>query len=412
MEPIKIQLKSDRNLIHKDSPTERILEIIVNAPSLEKQQDLPPFNLGLVIDRSGSMSGGKLDQVKSAVMRILNLLHPSDLVSLVTFDDTVRTLCNGVPATESNKRKLVGVLQSLQAGGSTALCAGYLEGCRCVANAPMEGRLNRVLLLTDGEANVGITDERQISNYTSELFERGIVTSTFGVGLGFNEILLQMMADRGGGNTYYIQAEDEIGAFLLREFSEMAAISARKTEITLTFPPDCTLQVFGEWRHRFHAGILHISLSDLAAESVTRVMIKALTPAGDGDLTFKAAVRALDAQGVEMNDSASLSLQYGSSEEVEQSSSDQALLGTFASVLLGHVTREAIHLEREMKFKDAEALLQNTLDEYGSYASAAVRSQFDELKERIRFGLDEGTRKNFNQVSYMMRKTRHPDQQS
>ena len=99
MEPMKILIKSDRGYIQKDAPTECILEIAVKAPALESQKQSPPFNLGLVIDRSGSMSGEKLEQVKTAVLRILELLDANDLISIVMFDDQVRTLCSGIRAT-------------------------------------------------------------------------------------------------------------------------------------------------------------------------------------------------------------------------------------------------------------------------------------------------------------------------
>jgi len=410
MKPIKILLKSDCSRIQRDAPTERILEIAVKAPAVTSQKERLPFNLALVIDRSGSMSGQKLEQVKSAVGRILELLNANDLISLVTFDDQVRTLCNGIQATEANKRELHVTLQALQAGGSTALCDGYLEGCRCVANQPMENRINRVLLLTDGEANVGPTDPLLISQYSSDLFDRGIVTSTFGVGLGFNEMLLQMMADRGGGNTYFIQDDHQIQGFLLQEFSAISALSARKVELTLTFPAACTLEVFGEWKHRFHTGILHIALSDLVADSVTRVMIKVLTPPGDGELEFNVQLEAISSEGDSLQAAARQVRHYVSHQEVAQAPRDEELLGTFASILFGHVTRDAIRFERERKYKEAEKILKTSLDQYGKYAPESVRQQVESLSHQVLYGLDESVRKNSNQVSFTMRKSRHPDQ--
>lgn len=412
MEPMKVLLKSDCERIQKDSPTERIFEIAVKAPGLTTRHARAPFNLGLVIDRSGSMQGEKLQQVKSAVQRILELLNQHDLISLVMFDDEVRTLCSGLPATESNKQELKVTLQGIRAGGSTDLCSGYLEGCRCVANQPMEGRINRVLLLTDGQANSGVTDPGQISLYSSNLFERGIVTSTFGVGLGFNELLLQMMADRGGGNTYFIEQDREIQTFLLKEFSELASLSARKVEVTLTFPAACTLEVFGDWKHRFHPGVLKIGLSDLAADTVTRILIKVLTPPGEDQLDFTVQVEAFTTEGDLLEAAAQLVLRYGTRQEVEQAPIDEELLGTFASILFGHVAREAILFERDRRYDEAENTLKSALDKYGKYAPQSIRERYDELQHVIRNGLNETVRKNMHQDSYMLRKSRHPEQQS
>jgi hypothetical protein len=190
----------------------------------------------------------------------------------------------------------------------------------------------------------------------------------------------------------------------------MAAVSARKAEVTLTFPAECQFEVYGDWKHRFHTGVLQLALSDLAADSVTRVMLKVLTPSGDGERSFTASVEAISSAGDPLQASDTLVLHYGTRQELENELPDRDLLGMFASVLLGHVTRLAIGLERQRKFAEAEQLLKNTLDQYGEYAPESIQRQFQELKQQIRFGLDEGTRKFSSQFSHDMLKSRHPDQ--
>jgi Ca-activated chloride channel family protein len=163
------------------------------------------MSLGLVLDRSGSMAGAKLDLAREGAIRAIRALRPEDRLSLVAYDDRIELLVRSGPPT-SRQRVAEHRLLQLEARGNTDLCGGWLRGCEQVGLGIEDGRLGRCLLLTDGLANEGVTDRLAIVGHAAELRRRGVTTSTLGVGRDFDEGLLREMAEGGGGNFYFAGA--------------------------------------------------------------------------------------------------------------------------------------------------------------------------------------------------------------
>ena len=266
----------DQDLIAREVPSQRVLEIAVQAPDASNQAARPRLNLALVLDRSGSMSGEKLEYVKQAALHVLDMLQEQDQVALVVFDDQINLLSSSVPVTAQNRNNLQERISSVRSGGSTNLSDGWLAGCKEIADHAENGMINRALLLTDGEANAGITDLEELAKHARELSARGISTSTFGVGMGFNEHLLEAMSNQGNGSFYYIQTPSQIPDLFAREFKELSAITARNVKIALTIPAQVDATVLGGWRFEKGSGKLHIDLIDLYAGRKQEVYVKLL----------------------------------------------------------------------------------------------------------------------------------------
>ena len=198
-----------------------------------------PLNLSLVIDRSGSMAGQELQQAILAAKRVVDDLDEHDLLSVVIYDDTVETLI--APTHVTDKARLKDQLDRVRAGGLTNLSGGWLRGMELVEQGRTPDMVNRVLLLTDGQANVGVTDTKVLIKTAAQKAEAGISTTALGFGQGFNEDLLIGMARAAGGNFYFIQSIDDAAEVFGIELQTLKAVAAQN--LTLTLEPAAGVEI-------------------------------------------------------------------------------------------------------------------------------------------------------------------------
>ncbi|HEU4699219.1 MAG TPA: VWA domain-containing protein, partial [Gemmatimonadales bacterium] len=193
-----------------------------------------PINVALVLDRSGSMQGGPLAAAKAAARRFAGFLAGGDRLSVVAFDDEVRTLFGPAPAGDPAAAEAI---ERVQAGGSTNLSGGWLKGLQHVQAGLVDG-VNRVVLLTDGQANAGVTDVHQLVAMAQAGHGKRISTTCIGFGAHFNERLLEPMARQGGGNYWYVERDDQMAGIFEEEIEGLVALAAQNVEleVTLTHP--------------------------------------------------------------------------------------------------------------------------------------------------------------------------------
>ena len=190
------------------------------------------LNLALVLDCSGSMgSRSRMIRAQEAAHEVVNQLRDEDRVSLVTFSDTVTVMASGVSGT--NRDQLHTMIHGIETSGSTNLHAGWLTGAQEVAKHFAQGALNRVVLLSDGMANRGVTQATQILEHVAALNRTGISTTTVGVGLSFNENLLQSMAENGDGNYHFAENAEGLPAMFAAELCEQRQIVG--TQVVVRF---------------------------------------------------------------------------------------------------------------------------------------------------------------------------------
>jgi Ca-activated chloride channel family protein len=191
----------------------------------------PRLNLSLVLDRSGSMAGEKMLRAREATAYCIDQLLPTDRLSLVIFDDAIEVLIPSQLA--ENKSQLKGLLSEVYARNSTALHEAWMRGGLQVSEYLTEGAVNRVVLITDGLANIGLTNVDQIVSQVKGLSERGVSTSTIGIGEDFNEDLLVPMAQAGEGNSWHVKTADDMQRIFAIELEGLIAQVAHTVTLGL-----------------------------------------------------------------------------------------------------------------------------------------------------------------------------------
>ena len=172
----------------------------------------------IVLDRSGSMKGRKIEDARQAVLTLIQNLSLEDRFALITYSDRVRKHTGLLNVTQTNRQRLISAINGIQAGGSTNLGAGLQAGINLLLSTKPNRNAKRVILISDGLANRGITDPRALGNIASVAVEKEFVVSTVGVGVDFNEHLMTSIADKGTGNYYYLENPQAFAEVFQKEF--------------------------------------------------------------------------------------------------------------------------------------------------------------------------------------------------
>ena len=190
-----------------------------------------PLNLCLVIDRSGSMEGPPLEYVKQACSYVVDLLSPNDVLSIVTFEETVDVLMP--PQKVTNKGPIKDGISRLMAGNTTDLHGGISLGAQQVMQVTDPGRATRIIVLSDGDPTAGIKDFSALVALAGDVKSRGVTITFLGFGPDYNEELLASMAKRAGGNYYFIPQPQLIPEIFRTELEKLMTVTARNLKLTL-----------------------------------------------------------------------------------------------------------------------------------------------------------------------------------
>lgn len=273
---VKVAARLSHPVIHAGEPAEVFLRVDVTG--LGEMGQRPPLDLAVVLDRSGSMSGAKIAYAKKAVNTLIDRLLPTDHVALLAYDDVVDTV---IPRRKVDDALVMKTKTELiEPRGITNLSGGLVAGLQQLGKD--KGALRRVLLLSDGLANQGVTDPAGLSDIAQQGVGAGKGVSTFGVGTDFNEDLLRMLADVGGGSYYYIATPDDIPAIFVEELGELGDVVAQNLSIDFRAQGVQVLGLLG-----FDSAGFPAKAGDVRAGAVRSIMLAlAVPPTDEGEVVL------------------------------------------------------------------------------------------------------------------------------
>ncbi len=242
---LTLDARLDHGAVLQGQAQERFLQITLTAPRDVGESFRRPVGLGVVMDVSGSMQArGRMDYAKKAARLLASSVEPDDTYALVTFNDEAHVV---VPAASiTDPWPVHQAIDAIWEGGGTNLYAGLEKGAAELRRSLRPDQVGRVVLLSDGYANKGITDPETMGRFVSALASQGVTVSAVGLGTEYNEDLLQRLADLGGGTYDYVDDPKELSQVFADELERSASVVARGTRVTVTLPPGVEgLEVIG-----------------------------------------------------------------------------------------------------------------------------------------------------------------------
>ena len=413
---LKLSARSDRRFIRSTYRSNRFILAEINAPHAHEQGERkrPPVNLAFVLDRSGSMAGEKIRLARQAVEYSIGRLQSDDRFSIVTYDDVIDVVVASTAATVQARQDALARLATVDARNQTNLGGGWLRGAEQVALNLIAQGVNRTLLLTDGLANVGITDRDELARHASELRTRGVATTTFGVGTDFDEVLLQAMATAGGGNFYYIADARSIADYVTSEVGEALDVVAREVILEITAPEAATLESLSPFPVDRRGARTVVTLGSMVAEQVVQVVLRLYLPLGELGRETGAVLALGDSDGLSDSATQALSWEYADSRTNDLQERDAEVDRAVARVFAARARQDATRLNRGGDFPAAQAALAAVAKRIRSYAGRdpEMRALVAELEldaSNLSAPMPAAALKEMHFRSYASAKMRMPD---
>jgi Ca-activated chloride channel family protein len=280
----------DRALAWREGGSVRHLVADLSATGpLAGRTEMPAINLAIAIDVSGSMAGEKLVEARRAADGIARALGPNDRLTLVAFDSDAELLLDARPMDALGLAAATAAIGRLESRGQTNLFAGWLLGVERLATAMADAprAASRIVLLSDGQANQGVTEPAELAAHAGELLARGILTSAVGIGDGYAEAVLGGMAEAGGGRLHDVEHAESIAEVVMGELREGRGAVLERVGLRVVVPASIRAEVIGPWAHTVLPGAIDVVCGTLLPGQTRRVVVRLHCPAGSaGDVVL------------------------------------------------------------------------------------------------------------------------------
>lgn len=228
---VATRLELDRKVLPAGGPQTAVLKVSLDAPPPPRTDKRPAVNLCLVLDRSGSMKGQKLEKAKEAAIEAMRRLGRDDIFSVVFYDHQVNTVVPAQPA--GNFDRIAERIRNVRPGGRTALFAGVSQGAAEIRKHSDGAYVHRIILLSDGLANVGPSAPADLGRLGAALIKENISVTTIGVGTDYNEDLMTRLSQGSDGNTYFVESSQDLPRIFTAELGDVLSVVARKVHLTV-----------------------------------------------------------------------------------------------------------------------------------------------------------------------------------
>ena len=389
-----LTVQADRALVRSGARSTRYALVTVVAPTATRSTARIPVNLAIVLDRSGSMAGQKFVLARRAVEQALEQLEPEDRFALVVYDDNIDVLAESTRATPDAKRSALARLASVEPRGSTDLSGGWMRGCEQIAFGMTGGdraqTIDRCLLLTDGLANRGITDRDELIGHAAALRDRGIQTSTFGVGEDFDERLLAGLADAGGGHFYFLANAEQIPELIASEVGEALEVVMRSVVVEAKLAHGMSGRALSRYRSRTiesesGRSTLSVDVGDLVSGQEVELVISMSFPTGcDGEM-IGAEIRVVDSAGSSQAVRDRVQFTYASHADNDRQPRNREVDRRVAAIFAARARREALEHQRSHDYERARGVLIATAKRISQYAGgdAALIATAEDLQHDV-----------------------------
>ncbi len=374
---IKLNTALARPILPSGKKQTDYLKVSLTGFSLPAKIKRTPVNVAIVIDRSGSMSGEKIARARDAAIQAVNRLNSNDIVSIITYESTVNVL---VPATKlSDKSSVIEAIRKITPAGSTALFAGVSKGAEEVKKFLAKNRVNRIILLSDGLANVGPSTPSELGALGASLARENISVSTIGLGLGYNEDLMTQLAMKSDGNHAFVENAADLVRIFNREFDDVLSVVAQEISITIKCAPGIRpVRVLGREAEISGQNVV-TSMNQLYGGQEKYVLLEIEVPAGEADKTRNVATVNISYANMITKTTdklqSSLAVRYTNSETAVAKAKNKKVIESAVIQIATKNNEEAMKLRDQGKINEAKKKLESNVRYMKKYApaSAAVR---------------------------------------
>ena len=410
---VTCRVETDRSVLPADDPQNVILKITLDAPKVPENTTRPRVNIALVMDRSGSMGGTKIKMAKAAAMEALSRLGQDDVFSLVTYATDVSTLvpARSVRGTDS----IIRAIKGIEAGGNTALFGGVSQGAAEIRKTIEDDYVHRVVLLSDGLANVGPRNPADLGRLGAGLFKENISVTTVGVGTDYNEDLMAQLAQKSDGNTYFAESGTDLPRIFAAELGNVLNVVAKQVIVTITLPPGIEpVKIIGR-EGRIRRNRIELSMNQLYGGQEKFALVEVRMEghkAGSSVDVAKADVSYQDPFSMKnLNTQAQAAARFSRDQAKVEASANAQVIKAYQLNLNALAQEKAIELSDQGKPKEAARKLRQSAAALKGYAgkyndkealeeAREAEDQADVLETQ---GMSKKSRKALRTKSYQMK---------